>query len=247
MSTNRLHDWFASELGQHVLAAEQLRLDAMVSDIFGFNAMQVGFEGVDLLRANRIPFRFTVGLEAAGEVRADARDLPILTQSLDLVLLPHLLEFHSAPHQVLREVERVLMPEGHVVITGFNPWSLWGLWRLLHHGARSMPWCGRFISLRRLKDWLALLGLEVTAGQVCCYAPPMGRAGWINRFKFLEAAGDRWWALAGAVYVLQAKKRVRGMRLITPRWNEKRVAEKALAPAAHKIGHVGRMGLKESA
>jgi hypothetical protein len=135
----------------------------------------------------------------------------------------------------LREAERVLMPEGHVVIVGFNPWSLWGLWRVLRHTEREAPWCGGFISLGRLKDWLALLGFEVAGGRLCCYVPPVNGKTWLQRFQFMEHAGDRWWAMAGGVYVVQAKKRVSGMRLLTPNWHEKMARKKALA-AAQKLG-----------
>jgi SAM-dependent methyltransferase len=126
-----LQTWFESELGQYVLAREQAWFDAVSVDLFGFNAMQVGHCGVDGLRANRMPHRFCGGLEL-GELRCQPEQLPIASQSLDLVALPHLLEFSAHPHQVLREAERVLRPEGRLLIAGFNPLSLWGLRRALN-------------------------------------------------------------------------------------------------------------------
>ncbi len=209
--------WFESELGQYVLAREQAWFDAVTADLFGFHAMQLGQCGVDSLRANRMPHRFC-GNRGDGEVHCLLEQLPIASQSLDLLTLPHVLEFSGNPHQLLREAERVLRPEGRLLITGFNPLSLWGLRRRLNRNAADWPWHGRFIHLTRLKDWLALLGFELVGGRMACYAPPLESKAWIERFAFLEAAGDRWWALGGGVYLLHAVKRVHGMRLIAPRW-----------------------------
>jgi hypothetical protein len=99
------------------------------------------------------------------------------------------------------------------------------------------PWNGHFLSLPRVKDWLALLGFDVSAGRLIGYAPPFDTEKWRRRFAFMEPAGDRWWAVGGAVYLLQAVKRVRGMRIITPAWQEKDAREKPLAVAAKRQGH----------
>ncbi len=226
--------WFASPLGRYLVEREQAYHDQAVSDIFGYNAVQLGLLQHDLLRASRIPFRSRTGLADGVTVRADALQLPFASQTIDLLLLPHLLEFSEHPHQILREAERVLMPEGQIIISAYNPFSLWGLWRSLPYNRRAYPWHGHFIGLSRLKDWLALLGFEVVGGRMCAYAPPLQNASWLRKFEFMEAAGDRWWALAGGVYFIQAKKRVHGMRLILPGWNEARAARKGLAPAAQK-------------
>jgi SAM-dependent methyltransferase len=153
-------------------------------------------------------------------------ELPLATHSIDLVLLPHVLEFAAEPHAILREVDRVMMPEGRLVIVGFNPWSLWGLRSALGFSRNEIPWNGRFVSLLRVKDWLALLGFDVNAGRLVGYAPPFDNAKLRRRFGFMEPAGDRWWAVGGAVYMLQAIKRVRGMRLSRPRGRKKDAREK---------------------
>ncbi len=234
MSIAGFDDWIASPLGRYLLERERQRFDRMVADVFGFNAVQLGFEGFDLLQANRIPFRFVAGREPGAGLIADFERLPLAGHSMDLVLMPHVLEFSANPHQVLREAERVLIPEGQVIVSGFNPWSLWGLGRYLPHRRDGYPWEGRFISLPRLKDWFALLGFEIVAGSFCSYAPPVDKDRWLERSRFLEKAGDRWWPVAGGVYIIQAKKRVHGMRLITPAWGEVVPPRKALAPAAQK-------------
>ena len=209
--------WLATPLGQYLLAREQAYLDKTVADIFGYNAMQLGMPSVDLLRANRMPMRFTVDREPGAQVRADGAELPVAGASIDLVLLPHVLEFSENPHQILREVERVLVPDGHLIITCFNPMSLWGA-RHSFGKSDAYPWRGRFIHLLRLKDWLSLLGFELAGGAMGCYAPPCTSQKWLDRWRFMDAAGDRWWPFSGAVSFLHAIKRVRGMRVITPRW-----------------------------
>ncbi len=214
-----MQDWFESEQGSYVLDKERAWFDQACADIFGFNAMQAGMCWVDLLQANRMPNRYCAD-QADGQLRCHPEASPLASQSLDLLALPHVLEFSAYPHQVLREAERILRPEGHLLIAGFNPLSLWGLRRLLWRGRGGYPWHGRFLHLSRLKDWLALLGFELQAGRMICYAPPLRQAKWLRRFACLEAAGDRWWALGGGVYLLHAIKRTPGMRLMTPKWHE---------------------------
>ena len=150
--------------------------------------------------------------------------LPFESSSLDLVLLPHTLELARDPHLALSEVERVLVPEGKVVIAGFNPASLWGLrqggGRLLGRlGVRRsaglfLPTEGEFIAYSRLRDWLRLLSFEVEAGRFGCYRPALRSDKWLSRSAWIDSLGPRWWPVFGAVYLLVAVKRVRGMRLV---------------------------------
>jgi len=224
--------WFHTSLGQYMLAREQTHFDEMVSDVFGFNALQVGMPEHDFLRASRIPLRCRVAPAAAASLRAQYGHLPIATASADLVLLPHVLEFSDNPHRILREVERVLVPEGHVIICGFNPWSLWGVRKA--RSADEFPWSASFINLPRMKDWLSLLGFEIAAGKLCCYVPPVNQERWLKRFNFMEAMGDRWWPFGGAIYFLQAVKRVPGMRVIIPAWRDRVQPKKKLAVVPQK-------------
>ena len=231
-SADTLSEWFALPQGQYLLTREQEFFDQTVADIFGFNALQLSLPEHDFLRASRMPLRTIGGSDAGVAVRFNMDELPFDSGSLDLVLLPHVLEFNAHPHQILREVERVLMPEGNVIISGFNPRSLWGVRRMV--GPRAgYPWCGDFISLARMKDWLALLGFEVVAGRFACYAPPLVNPGMARHLRFMEPAGDRWWAVCGGVYFLQAIKRVAGMHLIKPNWNKGLVSK--LLPVAPKL------------
>ena len=223
--------WFETDPGRYVQAWEQQQFEAMVMDVFGYHALQVGFPQMDLLTTNRIPFKAYSGVVQpekglsrswSGCVVAQAEALPFDTSSVDLLVLPHGLECTDDPHQVLREVHRVLVPEGRVVLSGFNPWSLWGF---RHHLPWIKPWLPQpaqsQVSVVRLKDWFKLLSFDIDRGRFGCYVPPCRTEKWIQRHAFMEKAGDRWWPVCGAVYVVSAVKKVAGMRLITPAWKRK--------------------------
>jgi SAM-dependent methyltransferase len=232
VSTGTLSEWFATPLGHYLLERELAYFDRTVPDIFGFHALQIGLPESPFLQSSRINTRITVDLEDPAQVLADPHWLPFGENAVDLIVLPHTLEFTDEPHQLLREVHRVIRPEGQLVIAGFNPFSLFGAKRYFGRG-QTMPWTGNFIALFRLKDWLSLLGFEVSGGQLDCYMPPFVQEKWLQRFSFFEKAGDRWWPIAGGVYFLRATKRVLGMRVITPAWS-RRVRKKTLAAPARQ-------------
>jgi len=234
-----LTEWLQTPPGRYLLTWEQHHLDAAVADLFGFHALQLGLPELDALRANRMPHRWVAteaDRAAAGAAKADGADppraavalrldfdaLPFDSQSLDLVVLPHTLELARDPHQTLREVERVLVPEGRVVVVGFNPASLWGLRQRVGRMRRAfgrqrelfLPNAGEFLGYRRLRDWLRLLSFEVEAGRFGCYRPPVASEQWLARTEWMDHSGERWWPVFGAVYFVVAVKRVRGMRLV---------------------------------
>lgn len=222
-------DWLSStELGQDLLCREQAFFDTAVSDIFGFRAVQLGLSDYDFLACNRIPWHGYAGLDGQPDVVCDPAYLPFDSKSLDLLLMPHALDFTSEPHQVLREAERVLMPEGRLVLTGFNPFSLWGLCRLARRRGAA-PWNGNFVSLLRVKDWLQLLQLEAIDCQFMAYSPPFSRHDWLARCSFMEQAGSYCWPQLAGLYAIVAVKRQRGMRLILPRWQRARPARALVA------------------
>ncbi len=240
----RLSEFLRSAAGQYVLDWEQLHLDAAVADIFGYHALQLGLPDIDALRENRMPLRFCAANSVPesppriGQPKVAVihryEELPFATHSIDLVVMPHILEFTEDPHQVLREVERVLVPEGHVVITGFNPVSLWGARQYMTRLGASpyLPREGRFLALPRVKDWLKLLSFDVERGRFGCYAPSVRQERWLARWQFMEKAGDRWWPFLGAIYLLTAVKRVRGMRLVGAVWKRKEETARRLSPVA---------------
>jgi SAM-dependent methyltransferase len=232
--------WFGTAQGAYVLGWELAQFDSAVDDVFGFRAVQIGLPEVDFLRQNRIQFRLTLALEPGAVLAADPLQLPLASQSVDLVALPHVLEGHHNPHEVLREVERVLMPEGQVVISGFNTASLWRARQIFTPRPAGAPWDAKFIGLLRLRDWLRVLGFELNGGKFGCYAPPFRQKIWLERFAFMEKAGARWWPIAGGLYVVRAVKRVQGMRVVTPAWRQERARRRALAAIpqrSHKNHH----------
>ncbi|RAS38268.1 class I SAM-dependent methyltransferase [Paraburkholderia bryophila] len=272
--------WTDSPPGRYVLDWEQTQLDRVVSDVFGYHALQLGLPQLDALRENRMPCRGLVldaasgasapysyprGLRHGGNGHAanigataqpqspqhglvaglpapagrsavwcDLLDLPFEAQSVDLIVMPHTLEFTSDPHRLLREAERVLMPEGQLIILGFNSLSLWGARQSVGKvtGRPFVPAAVDLIAFTRLKDWIKLLGFDLERGRFGCYRPPLGSDQWLSRYGFMEAAGDRWWPIFGATYMIKAIKRVRGMRLVGPLKVKKPVLAAGLAPAA---------------
>ncbi len=221
------HNWFESSPGRYLLAWEREQLDQAVANIFGFHALQLGLPGLDALATNRMPHRWlaTQAPTPGAAIVTDFSALPFPARSLDLVVLPHTLELANDPHTTLREVERVLVPEGRVVICGLNPASLWGLSQrrahLLHRlgcGELFMPEASDFIGYWRLRDWLRLLGFEVEVVRFGCYRPALKSGKWLQHFDWMDSVGERCWPILGAVYFLVAVKRVRGMTLLSPRW-----------------------------
>jgi SAM-dependent methyltransferase len=250
-----------------LLAWELERMDLAVTDAFGYHALQLGLPEVEALRANRMPHRWvacdsllvperllnppppapvvtTPSPTPVVSLHCEFDALPFPDCSIDLVVLPHALELARDPHHALREVERVLVPEGRVVISGLNPASLWGLRQRAGRMRRSLgfgrnrnlylPRAGEFIGYWRLRDWLRLLGFEVQAGRFGCWRPPLASEQWLDRFGWMEAVGERWWPVLGAAYSLEAVKRVRGMRLIGLARQERRNPRAAPAVVANR-------------
>lgn len=241
-SSIALDGWLKQPAGAYVRAWEQSILDKLTADIFGFNALQIGLPQMDCLAASRMPNKWIVNdvllTDSPNKIAVlhDFEDLPFATHSIDLVVLPHVLEFSPEPHQLLREVERVLIPEGRVIICGLNEASLWGARQATKRLIRNnfLPEAGEFISFLRLKDWLQLLNMEIGRSHFGCYAPPVNTDSWLQRFHFMESAGQRWWPYFGAAYVVQAIKRVRGMHLIGPAWRNKRARVPKAVPATNR-------------
>ena len=234
-----LQDWFDTPPGRYLLAWEQAQFDQAVADVFGYHALQLGLPAIEGLRTNRMPHRWLALADAkqmpVPALVTDFTALPFSANSLDLLVLPHTLELSLDPHATLREVERVLVPEGRVVICGLNPVSLWGLrqrrgnlYRRAGLGEPFVPGTGDFIGYWRMRDWLRLLGFEVESGRFGAYRPAVRSEAWLERFSWFDSLGERWWPIFGSVYFLVAVKRVRGMRLLSADW--RRAAQRVGAP-----------------
>jgi SAM-dependent methyltransferase len=154
---------------------------------------------------------------------ADNAALPFASESVDVVVMPHSLEFHPNPHAILREVDRILIPEGHVVIMSFNPLSFWGLARLLLSWRKRMPWRGKFYTRARLRDWLSLLGFDYVCGRQVFFRPPIQHEKTMQKLEFMERVGQRIMPLFAGVTVMLARKRTSTLTPIAPSWREKKI------------------------
>lgn len=247
-----LPQWFDTPPGRYALAWEAQQFDTLVCNLFGYHALQLGLPAIDTLRTNRISHQWMALSAAAAEEAPSVRPVSLVTDfsalpfpaaSLDLVVLPHTLDSHADPHATLREVARVLVPEGRVVISGFNPLSLWGLRygcdrlrRRYGWGEPYLPGVRQLIGNRRLRDWLHLLDFEVETGHFGAYCPPVRSQNWLQRLAGLDAIGQRGWPVLGAVYCLVAVKRVHGMRLLGPAWKTVSSRASASVPVAQRNG-----------
>lgn len=237
MIRNELRVWHLHGAGHLLLEAELAQMDDVLQNLFGYHLLQIGrSHDQDLLASSRISHRIVLdddmehGDCSATILRGTLDELPIASDSIDVVVLPHTLEFEQDPHRVLREVERVLIAEGHVVLLGLNPWSLWGMVRWMRRRQGAPPWCGRFLGLMRVKDWLALLGFDVVVTRQYFFRPPLQQEGLMRKLMFMEKIGARLWPRLSGAYLVIAKKRVTTLTPIKPRWKPRR----SLMPAPAK-------------
>lgn len=251
-----LDAWLQSPPGRCLLAWERDECAQAVADVFGYNALQLGVPALDALEANRMPHRWLAltqpeppegeagalpALQRSVGLVCDAAALPFQADTLDLVVLPHTLELSADPHNALREVARVLRPEGRVLITGLSPLSLWALrqrqahacerlgWPRMAEAAFYLPQAGEFVGHWRLKDWLRLLDFEVESTHFGVYQPAVRSERWLQRLDWTNRLGPRWWPVLGAAYAIVAVKRVRGTRLLGPAWKPFRARAVAVA------------------
>jgi SAM-dependent methyltransferase len=233
-----LSDWFAAALGQAVLREETMLVQRALDDVFGFECLQVGSwgPGRTLLAGARTPHT-TLAAPHTGSgvtVCAPLDSLPFASDSIDAILLPHTLELVEDPYAVLREAERVLCAEGCLMICGFNPWSGWGVRRVIARTMRRSlfpPQTRRLLTEGRLRDWVALLGFDVD--QV---------SGYLGLFPFARSAGlegrVRSPLMSGA-YLLKARKRVQAL---TPVRKKARARKRVMISVPEPTNSVQRSG-----
>ena len=264
-----LRRWFASRQGVILRECEREAVAAVLPDLFGYHIVQLGVPGGDhYLRSSRIGHRIVYLLEgeendavaqadaappagkayaysaapsAAARLRGGEEALPFAANSLDVVVAPHVLEYAARPNKLLREIERTLIDDGHLLILGFNPWSLWGLWRRLLGWRGRAPWHGCFHSARRLKDWLYLLDFEILHHEKFVFSPPLQGERLRQRLAFMEALGRRCWPVFGAVYLILARKRIAPLTPVKLPWRRKQqrlaagVAEQAAPRSTQRV------------
>ena len=207
-----LKAWQRGSLGRAVIAAEARLLGDAMDDVFGPELLQLGGwgPGRDLLCGSRTRHQSVVcgGASSHGDADlvANYAMLPVASGSIDAVLLPHTLEFVPDPQAVLREADRVLVGQGHLVVLGFRPLSLWGL-RSAASRSGFPPGFTRLIAERRLLDWLILLGYEITLARHYLYFVPNesgAQAGLQGRDALRRGLFN---PLPAGAYLLKARKR----------------------------------------
>ncbi len=209
----KLAQWFVTPLGQEFLKSEQALLEHILPDLFGYHALQLGqVTPCHLLQGSRILHKLLADkqpspVDGLSALCAAPEQLPFANDSVDVVLVHHLLEAVNRPHAILREAARITIPEGYLLIVGFNPWSLWGLWRFCR-----MPWSQNLgltqsISAQRLHDWLTLLDFEVVGVETAYFRPPINSPALRQHLVWLETLGQRYWPQGGASYVMLAQKK----------------------------------------
>lgn len=207
-----LRRWYRRPLGRLLVDVELSALADQLPNIFGYHLLVVDPPWDDFtLSASRIPHHVvqrtqTDPLTDAGLI-GNTESWPVMTDTVDAIILPHTLEMTPDPHQVLREADRSLIPDGHLVILGFNPRSLWGVRRFLSRRSRGMPWAARFHSMHRIKDWLSLLGFDTLESRFLFHRPPVQNTRLLEKLQFLEPRTAHGRMLLAGSYILVARKR----------------------------------------
>ncbi|MDE0309254.1 MAG: methyltransferase domain-containing protein [Acidiferrobacterales bacterium] len=211
--------WHGSALGQQLVRSGADSIQRLLPSQYYRVALQVagppdaGY--LDNVESD-VHFRIDDASQPIGngvDVVAEAQWLPFGSNSIDLLLLPHVLEFARDPHNVLREISQCVAPEGIVVIAGFNPHSMLGVSKNLLGLRNSILRDTRLYSVLRVRDWMSLLGFDSVAGEFVFFRPPVEQESRLDRLKRFETVGSRWWPGLGSVYVLVFRKKELGIRM----------------------------------
>ena len=202
-----LSRWFTTALGQRVMGTEQALHDELLEDLFGYHLIQLSAQDAPLFQKSPILNKVCLGEDdlLAPQLIASPLQMPIASDQVDLVLLHHLLEFSDRPQALLAESARMVMPMGTLIITAFNPLSLWGLRQRLSGPAARYPFKGHFWSAYRLMDWLNLLNFKVDRVLFADFGVPWS----VRRLpppSFGLGLGRRYNLPTGGVYMLVARK-----------------------------------------
>lgn len=226
----RCSSWYKSLSGQSALASTEELCAKTMSEIFGYYAIQIGaLSGqCDLLKHSRINASFSLAnpdnlldLNDLNQIPENPIDhavissneqLPISTDNVDLVIASHVLEMSQNPHQVLREIDRVLVPEGHCILIGFNPYSLANINKPRKFLRKPDKQNYKMRSVHRVKDWFSLLGFEVLEVNYMGVRPTVKNQKLFNSLQWLERWGEYAGPILGSMYIVHAKKQVIAMR-----------------------------------
>lgn len=214
-----LRNWYETTLGEAVLDTVGEKFDDILPGIFGYQGVQVGQIAPqrELLASAGLHRRIVVdncAEQSNSHITGELEHLPISNNCVNLVFFPHSLEFCDSPHGALREADRVLTDDGHLLIMGFNPYSQFGVRRAM---GRSIPWSGQTYSRARIQDWLSVLGFRVVASETVFLRPPVNRARILSSTRFVEKS-QKLLGFAGGVYLIHARKQSIPMTLSRQKW-----------------------------
>lgn len=218
-----LEDWYQSGLGQILLERESELLARRLDSVFGYQLLQLSaLVNTDLTAGSKISHRFQLAASPENVGRSGAvaefDALPLESDSVDAVVLHHVLEFSRQPHSILREAYRVLVPRGHLLVLCINPWSLFGLRTRLLGSYRGSPWRGQLISTRRIIDWLSLLDMRVSEVRQTFHQLPVQAPATLGRLGALWSHAERYSLPFGGAYLVEARKQVVGITPQKPLW-----------------------------
>jgi SAM-dependent methyltransferase len=235
-----VQEWLESPLGVALLQQEARVIEEAVDGIFGEHCLQLGVWGErrSFIRFTRTQRCALIAETSDGQpcAVADFHRLPVESDSIDAVLLPHTLDYSERPHEVLREVDRVLRANGYIVILGFKPSGLWGLRRLIP-GAGMPPGADHLISERRLRDWLKLLDMRIQGSQRYFFRWPLPRKK-VGSSQRWERRGQALWPELAACYMLTAQKRVSALTPVRPVWRRKPKVVAGLAEPSTRVSRI---------
>jgi SAM-dependent methyltransferase len=218
--------WLRESLGESLLAAEKAALSRLLSERYGKHALLIGVpKQYTVLKGTLMPNAVVLGPlinkhKIIKYIESEFYELPILEGSVDIVLLPHTLEYIDNPRRLLSEACRIVKPEGWLVVMGFNPWSLWGFrkWWLKN---KSIPWSGAFIEMSIIKKWLTIADFEPIKQEKIFFRPPFKDRSIFRKLTFLEWVGKKCFSLFGGVYIVIAKPKIIPLTTIRLRWQQK--------------------------
>jgi SAM-dependent methyltransferase len=211
--------WNELPNGELILSAIEEELRPWWQKFFGYHLIKLGqLSGEVQTPLSTIKHQVCIASKKESDVIGDIDDLPLLEHSVDVCLLSHALEFSLDPHHVIREANRVLIPNGYLVITGFNPFSLAGLNRYIPYRRQQSPWNEHFFTPMRVKDWLHLMGFEILADKRCLQTNLIGKMSNNIVASTWRQFANNYLTTLGSVYVIVAKKRVLPLTPIKPKW-----------------------------
>lgn len=244
-SYQAMNAWFASTLGQHLLDAERQVVEQMLARRFGYHLLQLGCAELTLHDKSPMGHKFSFcdwpRSQTCHTAIARGEAIPLASNTVDLVLLHHALDYSEQQHQLLREAARVLIAGGHLVIVGFNPFSSWGIRSRLRRFSRESgaPWHAAMISPMRLTDWLKLLDFQVEQIRYDVYSLPVNAPRVIRYSGMMASLAGRLNWPTGGIYAICARKHVLPLTPVQTHWRRLPVPVLGL-PITDKASKVAR-------